>query len=152
MAGECRMKKFLLGAVALAALGATPSLAADLAARPYTKAPPAMIAAFYDWRGFYIGLTGGGGWSHTCWTNTNTLGFPTVPSVSEGCHDASGGMIGGQVGYRWQSANWVFGVEGQGDWADIKGSNVSAAGLGAPPGGVTNQTKIDAIGLITGQV
>ena len=140
------MKRILLGAVALAALGATPALAADLPARTYTKAP-AMIAAIYDWSGFYIGLNGGGGWSHKCWTNTATFGAATVPSVSEGCHDASGGMVGGQVGYRWQSANWVFGVEGQGNWADFSGSNVSF--LFAPD---FNRSRVDAFGLITGQV
>ena len=146
---ETGMRKFLLGMVGLAALGAAPAFAADLAARPYTKAP-AMVAAIYDWSGFYVGFNGGGGWSHACWTNTATFSGPTVPSVSEGCHDASGGMVGGQAGYRFQSANWVFGVEGQGDWADLQGSNVSAASvLGF---GVVNQTKIDAIGLITGQV
>ena len=146
---ETGMRKFLLGMVGLAALGAAPAFAADLAARPYTKAPT-MVAAIYDWSGFYVGFNGGGGWSHACWTNTATFSGPTVPSVSEGCHDASGGMVGGQAGYRFQSANWVFGVEGQGDWADLQGSNVSAASvLGF---GVVNQTKIDAIGLITGQV
>jgi outer membrane immunogenic protein len=145
------MRKFLLGVVGLAALGTAPAFAADLAARPYTKAP-AMVAAIYDWSGFYVGFNGGGGWSHTCWTNTATLGGPTVPSVSEGCHDASGGMVGGQAGYRWQSANLVFGVEGQGDWADLQGSNLSAASASVFGFGVTNQTKIDAIGLITGQV
>jgi len=145
------MKTFWLGVVGLVALGAAPSFAADLPARTYTKAP-AMIAAVYDWTGFYVGLNGGGGFAHSCWTNTSVAGVATVPNVSEGCHDASGGMVGGQVGYRWQSANWVFGVEGQGDWADFKGSNVSAAGLAAPLTGITNQTKIDALGLITGQV
>ena len=36
------MKKFLLGTVGLIALGmAAPASAADMAARPYTKAPPA---------------------------------------------------------------------------------------------------------------
>jgi outer membrane immunogenic protein len=145
------MKTFLMGLVGLVALGAAPAFAADLPARTYTKAP-AMIAAVYDWTGFYVGLNGGGGFSHNCWTNTSVAGVPTVASVSEGCHDASGGMVGGQIGYRWQSANWVFGVEGQGDWADFKGSSVSAAGLAAPLTGITNQTKIDAIGLLTGQV
>src|ERR1700738_4625410 len=50
------MKKFLLGTVALVALGATvPALAADLAARPaYTKAP-AYVQPIYNWTGFYIG-------------------------------------------------------------------------------------------------
>src|SRR5712671_7694058 len=119
--GEIRMKKFLLGAVALAALGlAAPASAADLAARPYTKAPP-MVAAIYDWSGFYIGVNGGGGWSRKCWDNTVFLGVPTVPSFAEGCHDASGGTAGGQIGYRWQSASWVFGIEAQGNWADLKG-------------------------------
>jgi len=143
------MKKILLGTVALAALGmaAAPASAADLAARPYTKAPAPMIAAIYDWSGFYIGLNGGGGWAHKCWTNTSTFGVATIPNASEGCHDASGGMVGGQIGYRWQSSAWVFGLEAQGDWADFKGSNTSQFLLGA-----TNQTKIDAFGLFTGQV
>ena len=58
--------------------------AADLAARPYTKAP-AMIAAVYDWSGFYIGANGGGGWSHKCWDIvTNILGAPVLPLASEG--------------------------------------------------------------------
>ena len=73
------MKKILLGTVALVALGMrAPASAADLAARPYTKAPPPMIAAIYDWSGFYIGLNGGGGWSHKCWDRYTALGR-TVP-------------------------------------------------------------------------
>jgi outer membrane immunogenic protein len=49
------MKKVLLVTASLIALGAAaPAVAADLAARPYTKAPP-MVAAVYDWTGFYIG-------------------------------------------------------------------------------------------------
>jgi outer membrane immunogenic protein len=147
------MKKFSLGTVGLIAVGAValgavaPASAADLAARPYTKAPPPMIAAVYDWSGFYIGLNGGGGWSHKCWDNTNAFGVPTIPVISEGCHDATGGIVGGQLGYRWQAASWVFGLEAQGDWADLKGSNAS---LFIP--GATNQTKINALGLFTGQV
>jgi hypothetical protein len=43
------MKKFLLGTVALVALGiAAPASAADLAARPY-QAPPPYVASIYDW-------------------------------------------------------------------------------------------------------
>jgi outer membrane immunogenic protein len=138
------MKKFLLATVGLVALGAAaPASAADLAARPYTKAPPLM--ALYDWSGFYIGANGGGGWSHNCLDVTNFRG-PIAP-VREGCHDATGGVVGGQLGYRWQSASWVFGLEAQGDWADLKGSNVS---LFIPAW--TNNSKIEAFGLFTGQV
>src|SRR5258707_8884469 len=50
------MKKFLLGTVALVAFGAAvPALAADLAARPYTKAPAYVAQPIYNWTGFYIG-------------------------------------------------------------------------------------------------
>ncbi|HEY1473897.1 MAG TPA: outer membrane beta-barrel protein [Pseudolabrys sp.] len=120
--------------------------AADLPARTYTKAPP-VVAPAYDWTGLYIGLNGGGGSSHECLTIFSVAGAPVTPN-SEGCHNATGGLIGGQIGYRWQVTNWVFGIEAQGDWADLKGSSGSLTAI-IP---YTNQTKIDAIGLFTGQV
>ena len=139
------MRKFLLATVGLVTLGmAAPASAADLAARPYTKAPP-MVAAIYDWSGFYIGANGGWGSSRNCW-NDATDGAGVFVG-SEGCHDATGGVAGGQIGYRWQNAGWVFGVEAQGDWADLRGSNASLAFIGQ-----TNRSKIDAFGLFTGQV
>jgi outer membrane immunogenic protein len=141
-----KMKKLWLAAVGLLALSmaAAPASAADLRARPYI-APPPPVAAIYDWSGFYIGVNGGGGTASKCWDLlADTDG--DLPG-HEGCHDATGGTIGGQIGYRWQSANWVFGVEGQGNWADLSGSNVSF--LFAPD---FNHSRIDAFGLITGQV
>jgi outer membrane immunogenic protein len=141
------IRKLLAAAFGVVALGAAPALAADLAARPYVKAP-AMIPAVYDWSGFYAGLNGGGASSRECWTLTSIAGTTLTPPPSEGCHSASGGMAGGQIGYRWQAASWVFGVEALGDWADLKGSNASLTAF-IP---YTNQTKIDAIGLFTGQV
>jgi outer membrane immunogenic protein len=137
-----KTKKFLLGTVALVAFAA-PAVAADLAARPYTKAPE-MIAAVYDWSGFYIGVNGGWGSSRKCW---DAVDAARVFIAAEGCHDATGGTAGGQVGVRWQSSAWVFGLEAQGNWADFKGSNVS---LAFP--GFQNETRIDAFGLFTGQV
>jgi len=136
------MKKVLLGTVALIALAA-PASAADIAARPYTKAPPPPIAAVYDWTGFYIGANGGWGSSHKCWDSV-------APALlgTEGCHDATGGVAGGQIGYRWQTGSWVWGIEGQGNWADLRGSNTSL--LFGPA--FTNESKIDAFGLLTGQI
>jgi outer membrane immunogenic protein len=131
-------KNLLLVTASLVALGAAaPAVAADLAARPYTKAPP-MVAAIYNWSGFYIGLNGGGGSSHATW---DLVGFGRDSS-----HDATGGTVGGQIGYRWQTGQFVFGLEGQGNWADFSGSSVGAIS------GFTNSTKIDSFGLITGQV
>ena len=141
------MKKILLGAASLIAMGAmAPASAADLAARPYTKAPP-MVAAMYDWSGFYIGINGGGGSAHTCWDLTALPAGAVVPSAPEGCHNAKGGTVGGQIGYRWQASNWVFGLEGQGNWADFSASNVN---LVFPA--LADRTRIDSFGLITGQV
>ncbi|MGE5157285.1 MAG: outer membrane protein [Gemmatimonas sp.] len=140
-------KNLLLVSASVAALAAAaPAFGADLAARHmYTKAPPAPIAAVYDWTGFYIGANGGWGSSHNSWDlGANTLGALPGP---EGSHDATGGTVGGQIGYRWQMGQFVFGVEGQGNWADFSGSNVSL--VFAPD---SNRTKIDAFGLITGQV
>ena len=142
-------KKILVGALASVVLGAAaPASAADLAARPYTKAPPPMVAAIYDWSGFYIGINGGGGSTHSCWDFVTPV---TGTVVADGCHNATGGTVGGQIGYRWQAANWVFGVEGQGNWADFSGSNLSPS-LITPFGTLTDRTRIDSFGLITGQV
>jgi hypothetical protein len=58
---------------------------------------------------------------------------------AEGCHDANGGVAGGQIGYRRQAASWVFGVEAQGNWADLHGLIF----------GDTNRSRIDAFGLFT---
>jgi len=136
------MKKFLLATVAMVAFAGSAS-AADLAARPYTKAP-AMIAAVYDWSGFYIGANGGYGSSRKCWDNITTAG---VLVAADGCHDATGGVVGGQVGYRWQAGTWVFGLEAQGDWADLKGRNRSLFDAR-----FDNESKINAFGLFTGQI
>jgi outer membrane immunogenic protein len=139
------MKKFWLGTIGLVALGmAGPAMAADLPAGTYTKAPPPMIPAAYDWSGFYTGFNGGWGSSHKCWDAL----LPSGALIgSEGCHDATGGVGGGQVGYRWQTSSWVFGVEGQGDWADLRGSNTSVL---FPA--FINNSKVDAFGLFTGQI
>ena len=102
-----------------------------------------MIAAVYDWSGFYIGANGGWGSSRNSWDILPLAGC-TFP---EGSHDASGGTVGGQIGYRWQAGTWVFGVEAQGNWADFKGSNVSLFN-----NAFRNESKTNAFGLFTGQV
>ncbi len=139
------MKKLVLAA-SFVVLGTAAASAADLAPR-YYKAPPPVVSPLYNWSGFYAGINGGWGTSHNCWTRTATAGAAIAP-VPEGCHDADGGTVGGQTGYRWQASNWVFGLEAQGNWADFRGSNASLLFGGV----ATNRTKIDAFGLFTGQV
>ena len=141
------MKRLIILAAAAITVGAVaPAAAADLPARApaaYSKAP-AIVEAAYDWSGFYVGINGGGATSNVDW---NADGSPGFASGDEGSHKPSGGTVGGQIGYRWQMQSVVFGLEAQGNWADFSGSNAS---LLFP--GQTNQTKIDAFGLFTGQI
>jgi len=137
------MKKILVGAIGAVALSmSAPASAADMAARPYTKAPP-MVAPIYDWTGFYIGANGGWGQSRNCWDFVGAAGVVTA----DGCRERSGGLIGGQVGYRWQASQWVFGLEAQGDWADLSSQRVSLINPA-----FSTRTKTDGIGLFTGQI
>lgn len=138
--------------ISLGLAGVGTASAADLAARPYTKAPPPVPVAVYNWSGFYVGINGGGGSARKCWDLAGLPGGVVSPTVPEGCHDATGGTVGGQVGYRWQSAAWVFGVEAQGNWADFKGSNLNLLAGGPFVAGLTDQSRVDAFGLFTGQV
>jgi len=130
-------KNLLLVTASLLALGmAAPAMAADLAARPYTKAPPMMMAPMYDWSGFYIGINGGGG-----------------RTDFDQDINATGGTVGGQIGYRWQAASWVFGLEAQGNWADFSGSTPAAItqnGVLVDTGELRARTE--SFGLFTGQV
>ncbi|GAC1503140.1 MAG: porin family protein [Bradyrhizobium sp.] len=133
------MKKLLLGTVALVALGATvPALAADLAARPYTKAP-AYAAPIYNWTGFYIGGHIGGAFGG----NNTFAGLST---------NNDGRFLGGvQVGADYQFApNWVLGVEGQYSWLGSNNNNsvvFTGGGLGYV---YTNNQR--ALGSVTGRL
>lgn len=98
------MKKILL-AVTVAALSSTSVFAADLAARPYTKAP-AYVAPIYNWTGFYIGAQVGGAFS-------GSDGYTSTAGVV-GNRDDSSFLGGGVVGANYQFApNWVVGLEGE---------------------------------------
>ena len=119
---------------------AAPASAADLAARPYKAAP--IAAPMYDWSGFYIGANGGWGDSHNC-VVVITVAAGTLLRAAP---TRSGGVFGGQLGYRWQSSQWVFGLEAQGDWADL--SIRASASLFRR----SHPHQVDAVGLFTGQI
>jgi outer membrane immunogenic protein len=97
------MKKNLIGIIAIAALIATPALAADLG-RPLPPAPayvaPAPIP--YTWTGCYIGGNIAGALSHVEVSNVSTGG-----SVSRENGAVAGG---GQIGCDYQVDAWVFGL------------------------------------------
>lgn len=130
------MKRFLLAvaSVALAgALGTASAQAADLAAH-YTKAP--MMAAAYNWTGFYIGGNVGGEWGGSN-AATTTLDPPvsyfatsSVPAIAAvgAQHINSSSVTGGfTAGYNWQVNNAVFGLEGDINYFGFKGSSSGSA-------------------------
>src|SRR5215471_228131 len=110
----CTMRSKLIAAftctTALVAAGA--ASAADLAARPYTKAP-AYIEPLFNWTGFYVGGHIGGAWTNEQWINSaNTTAFGDL-SPGQGFRQRGSGIMGGaQIGYNWQASNYVFGLEG----------------------------------------
>ena len=128
------MKSILLATVAILALGVVPASAADLQRRPVMPAKaPAYIAPVYNWSGFYAGINGGGGWG----------GSEFSAPFASGSFDTSGGLVGGTLGYNWQVNQIVFGLEGDIDWSNIRGS--------AGCGGTTCETRNDWLSTVRGR-
>jgi len=118
------MKRIVIGMAAAMSLFATGAMAADLAARPYVKAP-AVAAVVDSWTGFYIGGNVGYSWGRA--RNTETIsnfatGVPLATGTGTGSNDVNGVIGGGQIGYNWQMQNWLFGLE-----TDIQGSGEKGA-------------------------
>jgi outer membrane immunogenic protein len=133
------MKRILFaGAVALVA--ASPALAADLPVAPPPQAPATYVPAVvpvYNWSGVYIGLNGGYGFGNSDWEAST--GF-----ADTGNFNIKGALVGGTIGANFQSGQFVFGVEGDGDWAKITGS--VACGF------VTCQTSSDWLATLRGRL
>jgi outer membrane immunogenic protein len=86
--------------------------AADLPRRQAMPAKAPVFEAPYNWTGFYVGINGGGGWGHSSWSNS----FGTADA------NLSGGLVGGTIGYNYQMGQAVFGLEGDLDWSNIRGT------------------------------
>jgi outer membrane immunogenic protein len=132
------MKRTLLIA-ALFASATVPALAADL---PYKAPPPApVMIPVVNWTGFYVGINGGYSWGKAgrelSFFNPLT-GIQIIPPVGSGATSDSnlnGGVFGGQLGYNWQSGNWVFGFETDAQWTGQRGSASRLCGVLATAAG-----------------
>jgi outer membrane immunogenic protein len=125
------IKTIAAGCFAVGALlSAQCAAAADLSVAPLYKAPPPAMAPAYNWSGFYLGVNGGGGWGHSNWDTSATR------------INTSGGMVGGTAGYNWQIGSAVLGVEGDIDWANLKGTNTSTL---CPLGCSTSDTWLSTV-------
>ena len=121
------MKKLVIALTALAAFTGS-AVAADLGARPYTKAP-APMAPVYNWTGFYIfGGAGGGVWSAN--GGVDVTGGPCLVCTNTRTGgDGWFGTVG--AGYDWQTGpSWVVGIFGDGTFGSLKG-NIGDASIAA---------------------
>jgi outer membrane immunogenic protein len=129
------MKRILLSTASLGVLGLlTPALAADL---PYAKAPLATPSV-YDWTGVYVGAFGGGGFGNHNINNSTGQAVPFADFSAN--YSSQGGLGGGEVGYNWQSGNYLVGVESDLFWTGIRGNDSVQFNNGNFPG----VTAVDA--------
>jgi outer membrane immunogenic protein len=132
------MKKLSIVLASLAAFVSAPAIAADMPAK--ARPMPVVAPAPYNWSGFYIGFSSGGSIADVSWDISPGAG-------GDPDHIADGGVIGGTIGFNWQVGQWVFGVEGDGSYANIKGAN-NCGFLG----NFRCRSEIEAIGTIRGRL
>ncbi len=155
------MKRVLLGTAALATLSMSlPAFAADLPAR-LVKAPPAVVAAAYDWSGFYVGVSAGYTFEQDDGITTTGQAAANINNVLGGARPAQtrlereGFIGGGQIGYNWQlTPNWVMGLETDISYVDIrKDTNVVTIPLNGI-GTLNNnfRTRMEYFGTVRGRI
>lgn len=161
--------KTLILAAALVAGTSTATLAADLRMPVKT---PIVATSVWNWTGFYAGANAGYTWSGSNGISTSSVETFSAPTwntendasvaLATGVNRAkSNGFIGGaQLGYNWQTGNWVYGVE-----TDIQGiasgsGSSSRSGALVPVGfpaelivsTVTAAKSIDYLGTVRARV
>jgi outer membrane immunogenic protein len=114
------MKRSLFAFATLAALMATPAMAADMMP---LKAPP--VTPVWGWTGFYIGADAGAAWATDKVSPLVADGgtFPRSNKIS------TNGVLGGATaGYNYQFSSFLLGIEGDIGAMEIGGSKADALG------------------------
>jgi outer membrane immunogenic protein len=130
-------------AAALMLAAAGQAFAADL---PLPSPPPPPPPPIYNWTGFYIGINGGYGTGNSNWSDG--------PVGTTGIFPTSGFLIGGTVGANYQIGQYVFGIEGDGDWTNLSGNSGPTCGAIAavvPPPDAC-QTQSDWLATLRGRL
>jgi outer membrane immunogenic protein len=140
------MRNLMIAAAAVTALFTGSASAADMAPRPYVKAPP--IVQVYNWTGFYIGGNVGGQWLDSSYDAS----YPTLALLgSRGLRDTSV-IGGGQIGYNWQfSPNWLLGIEGDISYADHNTGGLVIS-TGVPTDHIDGNARLRTQGAIRGRL
>jgi len=143
--------------ISVLAVGLYLGLGATAFAKPHhPPPPPPPPPPAWTWTGFYTGLNLGYGWGSS---NVNATfidsGTGAVLNTAGTTVHPAGILGGGQVGYNWQSGNWVTGLE-----ADIQGTGQRGSGTIFCPAGVcavlpvtaSITEKLDWFGTVRGRL
>jgi outer membrane immunogenic protein len=131
--------KTLLSAALLVAATSVSANAADMS-MPYKAAPVAQ--SVYNWTGFYLGGTAGGGIANSSHLDPDDFDA-TNTKFQEGF-----GTVGLTAGYNWQFGHTVLGIEGDFNWASVDKTNVIS---NDDDRGSTSRFKMDQFATIRGR-
>jgi outer membrane immunogenic protein len=135
------------------ALSITAANAADLPVKAPAYVPPPV--AIYNWTGFYVGVNAGYGWGEI---DNVARPSPIVNVAPFTLSSSPEGFVGGiQLGYNWQTGNFVWGFE-----TDFQGTTLDHTAARAPmttlagvpfPGSSSRFTAgIDWFGTVRGRL
>ena len=136
-----------LGSVAFAALFAGGAFAADLPVRSAAPAPVYYVAPIFSWTGFYVGAHIGGAWGDKDFTRIDGSGGEEGNGQVRS-FDIDGMLAGGQIGYNFQTGNFVFGIEGDFAWTGVDGG-FSGRNNNGP---ASWNADMNWLGMLTGRV
>ena len=134
----------------IAIVGGHDAWGADLPRKAPAIAPAAPIAL--SWTGFYVGVHAGYSWGR--WDGDLTFDPGTGPIVvfdpSHRKIDANGWLAGGQIGFNYQLNSFVFGLEADASWTNLKGNG----SFNTIPGDVNwaIENRLDWFGTVRGRV
>jgi outer membrane immunogenic protein len=145
--------KTLWFAAILAASGAASAAAADMQPRAWTKAPVPSDTS-YNWGGWYVGGNAGGGWGRSDTSSAFVNG--TAPIANQQAMTAASPRLdpdgftgGGQVGYNHQVDRWLFGVEADANYFNMKQSQTSTSPFPIGGGSFTTTNAVTTDWLVT---
>ena len=102
---------------------ATSAMAADLPRKAPPVAPVQSVQPI-SWTGFYVGAHAGYSWGRSDGDLTFDPGGGPIEVFDPANRtiDAHGWLAGGQIGFNYQLNSFVFGLEADASWTNLKGS------------------------------